>query len=159
MITAVILLNSGFVLHRHSGQQGLVGTGRFAALRKKRQNRCNCASKPSPWTHPCRRHQARRGSSWGLALHRSSRYAQWFSHQHTYRDQSIRSVLRTEQSGPETLLEFQKQEELHSYISFFYAIVIKQFPLKMNVETEENKAPNPERDLTSNYSCSGPVLN
>lgn len=158
MITAVILLNSGFVLHRHSGQQGLVGTGRFAALRKKRQNGCNCASKPSPWTHPHRRHRACRGSSWGLALPLPSRYPQWFSHQHTYRDQSIRSVLGTEQSGPETLSEFQKQEELHSSISFFYAIVIKQFPLEMNVETE-NTAPNPGRDLTSNYSCSGPVLN
>lgn len=51
VIAAVIFLHSGFVLQRHSGQQGLVGTEGFAALRRRGTIDVavpGAASEPSP---------------------------------------------------------------------------------------------------------------
>lgn len=112
VIAAVIFPHSGFVLQRRSGQQGLAGTGRFAALRRRGTIDVavpGAASEPSP--EPLRPQALGMGGTcWGSAGPPATD-PQWISHQ---QDQSTGNELRTEQFGPETLLELLEHEKLHS---------------------------------------------
>lgn len=121
---------------------GLVGTGRFAALGKRGTIDVTVPHAPSkPFPVPFMPQAlCVPGSCWGPALCLPPRHSQWFSHQPAYTDQSTRNEFRTEDSGPESPLEFQKYEKIHSSISLFYFIEIKQISFKKEHENRRESS-------------------